>query len=211
MLSTIPDIHTDPDLRAQRLRAIAVETAAALCECLPGDWAPISPGLFQAAIGAGDGRRFTITATTGATNDPRIKVGAGFELDLARFTDAHWEIGISLSKRIEVIAREIERRLLPHLNAELPRVRAARAAEDAREAAFATAAARIEAALPSLRPHPEHYNTRVVDGAEGFRADFSLELDGRSGDLTLRAAPIELLVALAEALAVPGPADQRPL
>jgi len=201
MFPAIPDIRTDPALRAQRLQTIAIDTAAALCEFLPGPWAPISPGLYQAAIGPGDGRKLTITATTGARNEARLKVGAGFDRGLARFTDAHWEIGVSLAKRVEVIAREIERRLLPDLDAELARVRAARDAEAAREAAFAAATARIEAALPSLRPHPGRYNTRVVNGTGGFLGEFSLDLDGRRGDLALRAAPLDLLVVLAETLA----------
>jgi hypothetical protein len=202
MPRSIRDPAADPHLRMQRLRSVALEHAGALCELLPGAWQPVPHALYQAVIGAGDGRQLILTATTGAKGEDRLKIGTTFASELRSFAEGQWEISVTLAKNVEVIAREIERRLLPDLDAALARAQSARAAEEERQARFQAALTRIEQALPAAR-HLSHgpLNTRVFEGTGDLRGEFTVDGNGLTGGLHLRWASLDLLEALAHVIA----------
>jgi hypothetical protein len=201
MPQTVQEPDTDPAIRADRLRTRALETGVAVSGILPGDWKPVPSGLYQAAIGDGDGRQLILTVTTGAKGEDRLKVSTRFDRDLSRFATGYWEIGMTLAKSATAIARDIERRLLPDLDAELVRARAAQAAEEARQSRVKKALTRIEWALPSLQSDPAGaFSTRVINGADGLRGEFTISADGHTGNVQLRSVPLDLLAAVAAAL-----------
>lgn len=203
MPQAVQEPDTDPAIRADRLRTKALETAGALSGHLPGVWKPVPSGLYPAAIGAGDGRQLILTVTTGAKGEDRLKVSTRFDRDVSRFATGHWEISMTLAKSPAAIARDIERRLLPDLDAELDRARAAQAAEEARQTRVKKALTRIEWALPALRADPAGaYSTRVINGADELRGEFTISADGRTADVQLRSVPLDLLTAVAAALDV---------
>lgn len=200
MPRTTTDPDTDPAIRSERLRAIATEAASALCAYLPGEWHPVESGHYQAAIGAGDGRELTLTATTGCYDEDRLIVITRFDGDVNRFADGHLEMDMTLASGASTIARQIAQHLLPAMDTKLARAQAAKAAAEERWGRVRTALARIEQVLPATAPVGVGSFSRACEGPDGFRGQFTIAADGFAGSLTLRAAPVDLLVALARFL-----------
>lgn len=185
-------------------REIGRQTAALVAECMDGWKVDTSesyddyPGAY---IDGPDGARLYLRLDW--RNKDRVEITSSYPKNEARPTQ--FEIGVSRDRGPQVIAREIERRLLPKYLPELVKVR------ESIETHTRAAAARLELAeelmkvLPgaSLDHDADRGRTKVSfygRGHEGY-GNIEIYFSGDSASIKLHSAPADMVRRVARAIA----------
>lgn len=180
----------------------SVETADALCRLLPGSWKRIDDSPWHEVIEAADGGHLRITVGPDATGQERVCVQTWFVEGQGYVTRRYSKITVALSRGAEALAREVQRRLLPLLEAEMGRVRAEQQREAARRAAMAAALEHIDRTLPSLA-RPDRFDRssfRFLRGPGSTHGEISVDVMANAGSLTINCVPLDQFQQLTEAV-----------
>lgn len=182
----------------QHRRELAVSTAEALAEHLPGQWVRCDPHHHLVAIGSGD-RRLSIRAT---------EVGARFRVvitaDLPEGYGTHTQLRpqqttVAAERPAGAIAGQVRRRLLTDdYDRAIDEVQAEIEAARRQAAAQANAVAEIQSLITGARPyaHDSEGMTRF-SGPDSMRGSIRVHPHARAADVKLDRVPIDLARDLA--------------
>jgi hypothetical protein len=183
-------------LERDRIRQIGGFLATALGEGWGPDTSPFWKDATHATRIVGpDGA--TLFLRLGSENSNRrgrlIISGAYPEGSSALYGVEYHEITVDATKSPDVIARDINRRLLPSYLPELATVTARLQDQKTAEASRAEATRRL-GALPGVSAFRQDTSKAYVD-LRGVHGDVSVNHDGDSADVTLRRVPLDLVEA----------------